>query len=465
MSFTKKHISKNRSGAVLIVSLIFVLIFSALAVSMAALSGNNVELSDNQRKVNSALAAAQSGLKVVRYYFSGITVPGTVSPELRLSNVASQLQNSLSAAGVSNTVISYDSGNKMISSSSVSLNSQENQTFSTSLSYGADYDTVVIDVTGSSGEFSRQVRATFNFVTIGNGVFDYGVATKGPLHMTGQAEIEGTSLAIEGSVYIEGDNATGDAFSISNNASVAGDVTIANEYATYTTGNKSSVGGATGDEIGDHIHVGTDYVDFPTPDAEYFRSFATGGVINDNQDWDNDSVLNNMIISANTNPTFAGDVIINGILFVEMPNVVKFAGKSVVNGMIVASGDITDNSGTNSIYFDGQVQGNDASALEGAQFDAIKQETGTFILAPGFGLGFSGQSLNMNGAIAGNGVTISGQATGNVNGSIINYSPEPMTMTGNTTLTFNRSGIETNPAGFVSNKQLAFVPASYSEVH
>jgi len=464
MSSSKKANRRHQRGSALIIAMIFIVVFSALAVSMASLSGINVQLSENQRNVNSSLAAAESGLEVMRYYLSGLTIPGTVQEADRLSAVSTALQDLLSVQGASNISTTYNSEAESINLANVQLNLEANRSFNAVIGYGSDFDTLQIDVIGSSGQISRQIRVNFNFVTIGSTVFDFGVATKGPLQMVGQADIEAESLAIEGSVYIEGDNASGDAFLIENNASVAGDVTIANEYATYTAGDKCSVGGATGEDIADHVHVGADYAVFPTPDAEYFRDFATGGVIDDNHDWDNDSVLDNVIISANTNPTFSGNVIINGILFIEMPNVVKFTGQSVINGMIVASGDLSDNSGTNSITFDGQVQNNDVSTLEGSQFDAIKQETGTFILAPGFSIEFAGQALSVNGAIAGNGMSFSGQATGTVNGSIINYSTNPMMMTGQTTLTFNRSGAGSDPAGFVPNQTLAFQPESYLEL-
>ncbi len=49
----------SRRGAVLIISMIFVLIFSTLAVSMATMSGTtNIQLASNQHKVNSTLSAA-----------------------------------------------------------------------------------------------------------------------------------------------------------------------------------------------------------------------------------------------------------------------------------------------------------------------------------------------------------------------------------------------------------------------
>jgi Tfp pilus assembly protein PilX len=67
MALTKKSVLLNHRGAVIIISMIFVLIFSALAVSMATLSSTNVQLASNQHKVNSTLSAAQSGLEVMKY--------------------------------------------------------------------------------------------------------------------------------------------------------------------------------------------------------------------------------------------------------------------------------------------------------------------------------------------------------------------------------------------------------------
>jgi len=463
MGSAKKLIRRYKRGSALIIAMIFIVVFSALAVSMASMSGINVQLSKNQHNVNSALAAAESGLEVLRYYLSGLTISGDVQPEDRLSAVSTALLNSLYIQGAYNISTTYNSEAQSISLTTVPLDSQTNQSFTATINYGDDFDTLQIDVIGSNGQISRQIRTNFNFETIGSNVFDFGVATKGPLYMEGQSEIEGETLAIEGSVYIEGDNASGDAFSITNHASVAGDVTIANEYATYTVGDQSSVGGATGEEVHEHVNVGTDYVVFPTPDPDHFKPLATGDEIDENGDWENDSVLENVTIKANTNPTFASNVTINGVLFVETPNVVHFAGKCTVNGIIVGDGDLSDDSCTNQISFSGQVVCNSVETLEGSQFDEVKEETGTFVVAPGFGLDFSGQALNMSGAIAANGISFSGQAGGTVGGTIINYSATPMTMSGQSNLTFSRSGADSDPSGFTSNQTLAFQPESYSE--
>jgi len=97
------------------------------------------------------------------------------------------------------------------------------------------------------------------------------------------------------------------------------------------------------------------------------------------------------------------------------------------------------------------------------QFTAIKDETGTFVLAPGFSLSMGGSFNTLNGAIAANGIEFFGNAGGTIDGSVINYSDEAMTLTGNSDLYFNRSGVTKVPAGFVPEVILQYDPASYSE--
>jgi hypothetical protein len=85
-------------------------------------------------------------------------------------------------------------------------------------------------------------------------------------------------------------------------------------------------------------------------------------------------------------------------------------------------------------------------------------------MAPGFGLSFGGSFDALCGAIAGNGIEFHGNAGGVINGSVINYSDEEMTLTGNSDLYFNRSGITEAPAGFVPEIILEYDPDSYSEI-
>ena len=142
-----------------------------------------------------------------------------------------------------------------------------------------------------------------------------------------------------------------------------------------------------------------------------------------------------------------------------------FTGSSDVTAIIVGDGDLGDNSGVNQINFIGNVSSHDVNKLpDEAPFTDIRDEVGTFMIAPGFHLSFGGSFSTLSGAIAGNGIEFFGNAGGKINGSIINYSDEAMTLTGNSDLYFNRSGRTKVPAGFVPEIILKYDPASYSEV-
>ncbi|MHC4626409.1 MAG: pilus assembly PilX N-terminal domain-containing protein, partial [Planctomycetota bacterium] len=77
MAPARKSVHSLRKGAVLILSMIFVVIFSALAVSIATFSASNAQIASNQHKVNSALSAAQSGLECGKYI---MTIANTSLP-------------------------------------------------------------------------------------------------------------------------------------------------------------------------------------------------------------------------------------------------------------------------------------------------------------------------------------------------------------------------------------------------
>jgi hypothetical protein len=131
----------------------------------------------------------------------------------------------------------------------------------------------------------------------------------------------------------------------------------------------------------------------------------------------------------------------------------------------VGDGDIDDDSATNRIEFRGDVSSRPVTDLpQTEQFAAIRGETGTFAVAPGFHLAFGGSFDTLNGAIAANGIQFFGNAGGIINGSIINYSDKDMTLTGNSDLYFNRSGLTEVPAGFIPEIILQYDPASYTEV-
>ncbi|MGB2865652.1 MAG: pilus assembly PilX N-terminal domain-containing protein [Sedimentisphaerales bacterium] len=452
--------SKNR-GAVLIISMIFVVIFSALAVSMAAMSGTNLQIAENHRKADHARACAESGFDVIRFWLSRVSISGTTAEDLRFDQIADSLQDELTSESITNVTTSCNGS--AITIPSVTLDSPGQKSF-----YGTitrlDNETLQIDITGVYGSITRTIRANYYFGERAHNVFDFGVATKGPLSLSGNIELEGVNVSVEASVYIESENSNL-ALSIIGNSQIAGDVSIANPIANvFLQGGQAGIGGETGqDAIDNHVSFGVPPSEFPEPDPDQFESFVTA--LDPNTDTSADATLENIRIPANTNPTFSGQVTLKGIVYIETPNVVTFTGGADITGIIVGDGDIQDNSGVNQIIFLGNVDSHPITELpEEAQFNGLHDQTGTFVMAPGFHVSFGGSFSTLSGAISGNGIEFFGNAGGTINGSVINYSDEEMTLSGNSDLYFNRSGTTEVPAGFVPEIVLEYNPSTYTEV-
>jgi Tfp pilus assembly protein PilX len=461
MKSSKKLPRQKCRGSALIVAMIFVLVFSALAVSMAAISGTSTQIAENQRTANGARACAESGLEVTRYWLNNLSIPGTTGPSQRLQQIADTLQNTLSSNGITNVVSSFDGSS--ITIPSVTLDSADEQSFSAVITQ-IDSETLQIDVTGTRGSLTRTLRAHYKFATRAHTVFDYGVATKGPLALSGNVELETVNVSVGSSVYIESTNSNL-ALSITGNSQVAGNVGIVNPIANvYLQGAKAGIGGQTGQAaIDNHVSFGAPATEFPAPNPSYFEPYVTG-IVDSTTDI-SDVTLDNVRIAAGTNPTFSGQVILRGIVFVEAPNTISFEGNTTITGIIVGDGDVQDDSGTNQLNFVGNVTSYPVTELpQEDKFAAIRTQTGTFLMAPGFSTSFGGNFHTLNGVIAANGINFHGNAGGTVNGSIINYSQTQMELTGNSDLRINASGTTNMPAGFTPEVILRYDPTAYSEV-
>ncbi len=460
MKLLERIVYVKRQGAVLIISMIFILIFSALAVSMATLSGTNVQLASNQHKVNCALASAESGLQVMRYWLSRVTMPSSTQPSDYLSTIIDTLQNDLAANSISNITVNLDG-----SIQPVTLDSGSQQIFDGGILIDSnDPNILQVYTTGRSGQITRTIRVNYNIEPYRHPIFDYGIATKGPLHIQGNVDVNGLNESAEADIYIESEYDL-NALSMTGNASIAGDVSIVNPDAIVGVSSSSSIGGETGqDAIDNHVTIGVPSTDFPIPNPAAFEHYIEN-IFDPNTDTTKNITLENIRIPAGTNPHFTSNVILRGIVFIESPNVVKFNAGTEITGIIIGDGNLDFPSEENQLIFRGHVQSRSVSELpDEERFSGIKQETGTFILAPGFSASFGGSFGTINGVIAASAIEFFGNAGGTINGSVINYADTPMTLRGNSNLVFNHSALAEHPAGFETTKVLEFQPSTYSEL-
>jgi hypothetical protein len=423
---------------------------------MATLCDTNLQIAENQRKGDCARASAESGVDIIRFWLSRFSVEGATEQHLVFNEIANpalvhSLPYDLTANGITNITTSFDGTTLTIPS--VTLDSEKS--FSAEI-IQLDPDTLQMDVTGVYKTNTRTIRANYVFGVRIHTVFDYGVATKGPLSLSGNIELGGVNVSVESDVYIVSENSLM-ALEIIGNSQIAGDVHISNPLAGYDLqGGQASVGGETLPEADEHIITGYGDVEFPVPNPEYFEHYVVEDINLA------ETTFTNVRIPPNTNPSFGGGVTMYGVVFIETPNLVTFTGHVNITGILVGDGDVTDDSGTNRIDFLGTVSSNPVTALP-ESFGELRDETGTFLMAPGFSLSFGGNFETINGAIAANGITFYGDAGGTIEGSVLNYSETKMELSGNSDLFFNRWDSTQIPAGFEPEIVLKYDHTSYSE--
>ena len=449
--------SKTNKGSALLLSIIVLATLSAWAVFICSVSGSNLQIAENQRKGDSARASAESGLEITRYWLSKVMMPSSTSPSVYLTTVVADLQSQFTAKGISNIVVDTDG-----TIQAVTLDSAGGRSFSGQLVIDPNHPTVLqLRVTGNSGELARKIGVSYGIEAYEFPIFNYGLATKETLHFPGNPTVRGATSNWEADIYIESPGDLIAAYS-SGNVNFDGDISIGNPLANVDFQRDIQIAGEHGQPaLDNHVFIDAGEVQFPVPETAPFGQYATGGVVNSGTDISNSMTLTNTVIEAGTNPTFAGNIIIEGILFIEQPNIVTFDRNVQLNGMVVGDGDVSA-AGQNSVTFSGNFA--TGPFPNGEQFDQIRSEAGTSILAPGFATSFEGNFSTLDGVVAVSGVTFSGNVSADIKGTIINYAETPLTVLGNATMVFDRSASTKVPAGFDLWRVLDYNPSSYTEV-
>ncbi|HOF17846.1 MAG TPA: hypothetical protein PK082_02970, partial [Phycisphaerae bacterium] len=260
-------------------------------------------------------------------------------------------------------------------------------------------------------------------------------------------------------------SATNETFRLTGNCDIDGDLFMTNPdgYASLT-GNVT-VGGVSASDpaIAEHIHIGVPDAPFPEVDPSVFAPFATC-LVDSGTSTSGNKTFNNIRIKAGTNPTFSGNIQLNGVIFIETPNRVHFSGNVTLKGVIVTEDAGDDVYDTNTIKFTGNMTARGVEELpDTPEFHDLRQMPGSFLLAPGFGVEFTGNFGTVGGTMAADSYKFTGNAGGIVKGSVICYSDSDFKLTGNSSLTIDRSGNPETPPGFSLPPTFTMTVSTYQE--
>ena len=458
---TRASIKHRRSGFAACLALVLILLCATLSVALVNSTSLNLAQADSLRKVTSAQLAAESGLQFMMHQLQNTSIAAGSSGQDLLDNLAASLQARLDGTGtLQGGSITYD--NVTIALPSVSLSDAYGRTFSATLSL-ADANTIALRVTGTSGGIRRAVGIDLDAVSGDSPIFDFGIASRSPVELTGNAKVQGLNSALEARIL----SATNDmeAFDLTGNVAIEGDIYTTNPSALVSmSGNVKIAGVSCSDPaIDDHIHLGMGAGEFPEVAPTVFEPFATN-IVDSSTSTGGNKTFTNIRIKANTNPTFSGNIKLNGVIFVEAPNKVHFSGNTTFTGVLVTEDAGDDTYQDNTVKFTGNVSVKGVEELpDTAEFHSLRGMPGAFVLAPGFGLSFTGNFGTVGGCMAADEFKFTGNAGGTVRGGIINYSDSTFKLTGNSTVIIDRDGTPDIPPGFVMSLTLVVSAASYAE--
>ncbi|HEX8521867.1 MAG TPA: pilus assembly PilX N-terminal domain-containing protein [Tepidisphaeraceae bacterium] len=379
--------SRNRKGITSVLAMLFLIVFSILAIGFYASTTTSVQITANQQRSNRARLAAESGVQFMRYHLARVSIPSsstTVLNEL-YDDLRSSLQgttnlggNSISITGTSPNQVIYIPSN---SSSYIPIDTTDGTGFTAMIKeWGGN---IICTVTGRSGPTSsangKSVSLQFERVTVPWKVFDYAVASKGQVLMqkgslTGVAGVSTDDIAT-----MMSSKSSGNAITVTG-GTIGGDLNVLDDNQVSVSG--GSVGGTsnTVSIMNAHVHE-VPAPTFPTFDTSVFAQYATNT-------YSSGSTLSNVRIPRGTNPKFTGGATIQGILYVESPNTIEFRGNVKLNGFIVFEG--TNDTTKNVIDMSGNFTW--GTLPTGSAYDALRSTTGVAILGPTTLMTMSGSS-------------------------------------------------------------------------
>ena len=453
--------SRPRRG---IIAFFSVVLLSILAlVSLAFFSSTSITLAQtsNQRAINDARMSAENGLAFMFHTLRHCT---DISGAHRGSALFISLKYNLELAlhntpNLGSRVITVSPNNRILYVPSIYVG--ENRWFDAEMEH-ISYDVMRMTVigyalNGSILTVSRKV--SIDFMPQWEEALGYGIASMGPIEMGQNFKISGTRNPADGSLYSGVTSGTAVKFG-NNGCSVSGSIDVSSSSALVQLNNTTVAGGVTKD---------APKITLPEIDLDYYLNAVPKNSVTGLPEFTDITKNNpsagtftNVRVKANSNPSFANNTHIKGILYIEAPNKVTFGNNCTFTGIIVGQ---KAPAGTNlnncSIDFgNGALSVGPASLLPNEYpFQEIRKLTNASVMAPDFSLTFWNNMGHEYGMVAVRGLTMKNNATATLKGSILVYGPEGASFNNNGTINVSLS-VASPPPGFKGHGLPPLMPVS-----
>ncbi len=449
---------KNNQGLAYILAVLLLTVLTALAAAFATTTSLHLRKSYNSRNSMEAQLAVENGMSYTLMVLKSLYLPGTTTQDNFLANLTEVLGDQFDGTANLGAQAVTDNGSAVI----VPEITTPHGAFTCSLT-SVSASRCRLQVTGTANDVLRRASIELMFVSKRPAVFDYGIASKGQISIHGNAQIVGVNDPSEASI-LSATASHDNAIILDGGVTVSGDLYAAGDSSYVSISGSPEIAGSTDPAVyAQNIHTGVDVPDFPTLDTAPLAALATNVVDATTDISTSGLVFNNIRIAAGTNPVFSSDVTINGIVYIEAPNIVQFAGQTTLNGIVVTEENDSPISDCKITFAGGVEVGGIEILPDTPEFADVKLQTGTFVVAPGFDVTFAGHFSAINGCIAADKLTFTGTAEGTVRGSVIGLKDMLTDIGGNVSVQVDRNDSGTRNAGFVDSLIMFVVPDTYTE--
>lgn len=480
-----KRLNYNRPGITAVLAMLYMALFATLALGFYASVTTSVQVAGNEQRQIKAIRACESGMAFMKYQLANLGIPGGTQADQLFYQAYQKLATHLNGyplMGGATLVPSSTDDTIYIPSATGWVNSDSNGSgFRAVLTKQQGGQQIRCKILGKFGGTlsSKAVQLDYSVAKDASKIFNYGVASKSAISLSGSVVVQGATDAAMGSI-MSATLSNSTPLTMSGNASISGDASFVQANPSLSIGSNSQIAGykPTDPAFFNHIHKDIGDVPFPLCDTSSFMPFApakgtTGPqVIVDKNP--TPTYFKNIRIKAGTNPSFQANTTLEGVVVIESPNQVKFQGQVNITGVIVSETLDTVNDANNAsfdlskntINFSGGVTYRPVSALpDTVDFPAsLRAMGGTMVLAPGFAATYGGNFGTIAGSIIASQLTFNGTAGGIITGSAVNLRDSSCGIGGTNTITIQSVGTSNYPAGVFFGSHYAPLPHTYAEV-
>lgn len=456
----------RRRGVVYVLAMLYLVLFAVLAIGFYAAATMSVQMAGNEADTARALLATESGTHFVRYQLGRLNIPAATPQDQLLTEVYNDLSEQMDGTanmGASRVELTGDRINVPAGETNhIRIDADGSRFRAVIEQAGQQLRVTVVGRCGDS-EITRAIRLDYAVAQNESAIFDYGVASRSPVTLDSNARILGATDPARGSVLST--SARTPTISLDSNASVSGVVAFTSRSAALDYDSNASVGGYRTRDAGfeEQIKYLDQEPEFPTVDTSAFERFATNVLSEPEAKYDN-RYLKNVRVKAGTNPRFDGNSVIEGVIYIETPNLVHFDSNTQIRGVIVVQNNPTGDVTTNRIEFDSNVTIDGVESLDPAEFGDLTKLTGALILAPKFAVDFDSNFGSAGGSIIAGEMHFDSNARGVIRGSIINLEDTALDFDSNCEIVIEGRGTSTTPAGLTFSGHYVPLAETYLEV-